>query len=297
MRKLTILVALLAALYGGYWTIGATRSTAGAKAMLAGLAEAGWQVEYDRLRTRGFPSRFDTTAEGLTLFHPALGLGWQGDWLQVFSLSYRPGQIIVTFPDRMEITAAGRTLTLRDDRLQASARRAGTGTLALRAATAEVEGVRIDTGGDAPPLEIADGLVAFRTGTGTGAMDLYLNAAPLSLPGLTRIEADLALTFASDPWSVLEGRSPGLPDITLTSARLITPEGPVAVTGTLTAAGGYDGRLVLSADQPLTSLAPALAALFPEAALPSLAGRDAVLTLSPGGLALDGTPLGPLYLQ
>jgi len=299
MRKLTILVAILAVLYGGYWTIGAARSTAGAKAMLSDLSDTGWQVTYDRLRTRGFPSRFDTTVEGLSITHPTLGLGWQGDWLQVFALSYRPGQVIVTFPEQMEIRAGTRTLTLRDDRLQASARRAGTGTLALEAATAELEGVRIDAGGGngAGPLEIMDGLVAFRSADGPGAMDLYINASPLSVPGLTLLEADLALSFAADPWAVLEGRSPGLPDITITSARLITPDGPVAVNGTLEAAGGYGGRLTLSADQPLSALGPALAALFPTAELPPLDGPEAVLTLGPGGLSLDGTPLGPLYLQ
>lgn len=295
MRKLTILVAALAVLYGGYWAIGAMRTTAGAKSMLAQLGTHGWEVGYDDLRTRGFPSRFDTTVEGLSLVHPELGLGWRGDWLQVFALSYSPGEVIVTFPDRMEIIAGGRALTLRDDRLQASARRAGTGTLALLAATAELEGVRF--GGTGQPAEISGGLVAFRTGEAPGGMDLYLSAAPLGLPGITRIEADLALAFNADPWVVLEGRSPGLPDIAVTSARIVTAEGPVTVSGELApGAGGYSGRLVLSSEQPLRALAPALGVLFPDAAIPPLEGGDTVVTVAPDGLTLGGTPLGSLSL-
>ena len=57
MRRLFILVMVVATAYGGYWFYGARSAETGAKDALAALSQDGWTVAYESLNTRGFPSR------------------------------------------------------------------------------------------------------------------------------------------------------------------------------------------------------------------------------------------------
>ncbi len=115
MRKLTAIVIVMTALWGGYWFIGARAVETGLSAWFADRHGEGWVADYTELKTRGFPSRFDTTITGLDLADPDTGLAWSAPFFQILSLSYKPTHIIAIWPDiqtlatpeqRIEIAAA-----------------------------------------------------------------------------------------------------------------------------------------------------------------------------------------------
>lgn len=73
MRRLTFIVLILAAIYAGYWFIGVGAMEKSAADQFNDLEKSGWQVDYTDLSTAGFPSRFDTTVNDLTLTTPGWG--------------------------------------------------------------------------------------------------------------------------------------------------------------------------------------------------------------------------------
>ena len=98
MRKLFAIVFLAAFGWAAYWFIGSTAVERGLKAWFDGRENAGWVANYDALNTRGFPSRFDTTIEGLELADPRSGVAWTVPQLDILALSYRPNHIIAILP-------------------------------------------------------------------------------------------------------------------------------------------------------------------------------------------------------
>ena len=121
MRTLFVVVALLAALYGGYWFIGQSQIERRAEAALADLEARGWDVAYSDLSTTGFPSRFDTTVSDIALTSPDGGIAWAAPFVQVFALSYRPNRIIAAWPDMQSLAVGGQRLDIAAQGLRASA--------------------------------------------------------------------------------------------------------------------------------------------------------------------------------
>lgn len=104
MRVLIAIILAAVLGWGGYWFIGATAT----EAALAGWIEArraeGWVADYAKLGTRGFPNRFDTTVTGLDLADPDTRVAWSAPFFQILSLSYRPGHVILIWPDRQSLS-------------------------------------------------------------------------------------------------------------------------------------------------------------------------------------------------
>jgi len=101
MRKLTVLMllAVLAALgWGLFWLVGATAMEKALAHWFDERRAEGWRAEVAALDTRGFPSRFDTTFEGLDLSDPDTGVAWSAPLFQLLSLSYKPNHLIAVFP-------------------------------------------------------------------------------------------------------------------------------------------------------------------------------------------------------
>ncbi|WP_176556178.1 DUF2125 domain-containing protein [Rubellimicrobium rubrum] len=120
MRALFFVVALLAALYAGYWFIGSSQVETRAEAALAQLESRGWEVDYTDLSTQGFPSRFDTTVTDVHLGSPDGQVRWDAPFVQVFALSYRPNQVIAVWPPEQRLLVAGQPLTVISEGLRAS---------------------------------------------------------------------------------------------------------------------------------------------------------------------------------
>lgn len=231
LRVLTIVVGVLAVLYGGYWFVGSRTVERAARAAIDGLKVRGWTVSYDDLATRGFPSRFDTGIDGLSLAAPGGGAEYAAQRIEVMALSYRPNEVIAVWPQgqrlavpgvratyvdgllRFEATGApseasieqvaatGPLLLDFDDSLRASARVRVGGDLALDAVTIE--------GGGEDPLILVDGpdyvvqaerfLGALRhAGEAPGSYEVFAEAQGLRLgamadSGNLRIEAAVTL--------------------------------------------------------------------------------------------------------
>lgn len=137
MRRLTFLVLIVAALYSGYWFIGSRTVVQSSEAAVAQAREAGWTVDFEDLKTIGFPSRFDTTMTDLRLISPDGRLGWEAPFIQAFALSYQPNKVIVAFPPTHEVTFDNQRLALKTADFRASAGIKANTNMSFDATTAE----------------------------------------------------------------------------------------------------------------------------------------------------------------
>lgn len=183
MRLLTIVVVVLAALYSGYWWLGA-RAVAGAtESQITQLRADGWTVEYDALDTKGYPSRFDTTATNLTLSSPDAQVQYSAPRVQALALSYQPNRVILAFPDAQAVTVPQiGTVDVTSSGLRASAEVGVATSLPLRNFTAEALSMTLET---PVGLEISlqNLLGALREGSGAAnTYDVYLGAQDIAPP-------------------------------------------------------------------------------------------------------------------
>jgi hypothetical protein len=231
----TLVVALLAALYGGYWFVGQSQIETRATAALADLETKGWEVAYSDLNTTGFPSRFDTTITDLALTAPDGRFAWAAPFVQVFALSYRPNHVIAVWPPEDSLTVAGQRIDVNAQGLRASASASLSIDLPLRNVT--LESGLMAVGSDAGWGFGLDRLLsAIRLApNGGNRYDLFLEAAGLrpqtvsASIGLLRIEGEVELDRPLDRHLT---EAPRLLSVTLRDARLA--QGGVA----LAAAGG-----------------------------------------------------------
>lgn len=140
MRRLTYCILFLAALYAGYWFIGANRVTNGFETALTQMQSDGWTADAT-VTTRGFPSRFDTTLTDVTFADPGGQLRYEAPFVQTLALSYRPNNLILVLPDEQRLIGPLDAGTLRADRLRASATVKPNLALAFDNLTAEGEAV------------------------------------------------------------------------------------------------------------------------------------------------------------
>lgn len=265
MRRLLIVVLVAAAAYGGYWFVGARAAENGARDGLTQLAEQGWQVGYEALSTRGFPSRFDTTVTDLDLTTPDGQVRYQAPFLQAFALSYQPTQVIVAFPTRQDITLGGQVVTLASEGLRVSAAARANAALTFETATLEAQLLALssDTGG----VRTGPVLAAMRAGADL-TYDLYgkvdkitlpddlwqqmfpNGALPLSIAAVTlngQITLDRTLDrFALDPEA---GDPPRVMAVKLSETRLDWGDLTIAASGDLRAdASGFaEGEVTIRA--------------------------------------------------
>jgi hypothetical protein len=234
MRKLTWIVVILAALYGGYWVAGSRAALSGMRAALDGMKADG-SGDYAAVTLHGFPSRFDITIDRPRLLSADGRIGWSAEFLQLLALSYRPNQVIAVWPQEQTITLDGRDLRVNAESLRASVTTEPTLSLALD--HAEVEGLTL--GVDVPPGRvIADKLIlaARQAGRGLNSYDLALVA--------TRPGPDAALRRMLDPAGALP---PAAEEIRITANATFErrlDRSSLEAPPRLVALDGVDARLV-----------------------------------------------------
>lgn len=182
MRRLTIFVVALALIYSAYWLVGARTVTQTAEARIAELRQAGWQVGYNDLAVRGFPSRFDTSVTALDLTSPQGDIRYAAPFVQALALAYQPNRVILALPDQQDITLGGQPFGIASTGLRASVGLTANTALALDTATAEAQAVTVtDPGGGS--WAFTDLLAAIRAASGRPhSYDVYLNAQNFALP-------------------------------------------------------------------------------------------------------------------
>lgn len=98
MRKLIVIILVLAGLWAGYWWVGAGAAERAYAGWFDARRAEGWVAEVKDLRVQGFPNRFDMVADGITLADPDTGLAWDADAFQILTLSYKPNHLIAVWP-------------------------------------------------------------------------------------------------------------------------------------------------------------------------------------------------------
>lgn len=182
VRFLTILVAILALLYGGYWFVGSNAVETGAKDMFADMQADGVDVSYASLNTTGFPSRFDTTLRAFSIFDPRSGLGWSAPFFQVFALSYQPNKLIANWADQQTIILPDQSISLISERLRGSASSGLKSELPLDEVIIEAVSAAVssDQGWD---ISLQSLLAALRSaGPTPNSYDAYFEASEIKIP-------------------------------------------------------------------------------------------------------------------
>lgn len=190
MRKLTILVAVLAVLYGGYWFVGRSQVENGLTFAISEIDAGDVTLTYDTLNTRGFPSRFDTTIETLVFEDPVSATKWEAPWLQIFALAYNPTEVIAVFPPEQSITVNGETFTLFSNDMRASGDVRANAALSFQQAVLTADNPRLRTQ-DGAEIAMASLRTAMRQSPGEDqSYDLFLDARSIVLPEAIRAAID-----------------------------------------------------------------------------------------------------------
>ncbi len=121
MKRLLFVIVTAAALWAGYWWVGASGARAGFEAWFDARRAEGWVAEASDISVRGFPNRFDTTFTDIRLADPETGWAWEAPFLQLFALSYRPNHVIATWPGQHLLATPGQKYQISNTQMQASA--------------------------------------------------------------------------------------------------------------------------------------------------------------------------------
>ena len=122
MRRILVIAMALALVWGAYWWSGALAMERGFRAWLDARAAEGWVAAYDAVETHGFPSRFDTSFQGLALQPPDAAWAWRAPLFQTLMLSYAPNRAVAVWPGRQTLLTPGGRIDVEGERLRASVR-------------------------------------------------------------------------------------------------------------------------------------------------------------------------------
>lgn len=325
MRKLIVLVVVAASLYGGYWFVGKSQIQTRLSEALTQVDAGDYDLSYDTLRTRGFPSRFDTTITNLQVSDPAALVDWSAPTFQLFALSYRPNEVIAVFPNEQTLTIDGEVFTLFTNDMRASGKVRPNGALDFQTATVEMDNPRIRTVQGAE-LAMASVLAAMRLTPDTSqTYDAFLEARAIVLPedirrlidpqnlqppviGSVRFDSDVTLTTPIALNS--QGNPPQIETLSIKEFGLTWGDMSVSAIGDVTpdAGGVLNGSISLSARNWQQALDLAVSTgtvnadrrfLVTEIAsnldeTPHIPDTLTVtLTIKDGNMALGAFPLGP----
>lgn len=99
MIRLCAMLIAVGLIWSVYWAVGSSGMTAAISGWLEDRRAEGWVAEAAEIETRGFPARFDTTLQNLSLADPDTGLAWDTPVFEIRALSYRPWQIEAIWPE------------------------------------------------------------------------------------------------------------------------------------------------------------------------------------------------------
>ncbi|WP_412508127.1 DUF2125 domain-containing protein [Roseovarius sp. SYSU LYC5161] len=146
MRLLLGIIVTAAALWAGYWVVGAQAAKTAAAGWFEARRAEGWAADYGTMTVQGFPNRFDTVFTDVALADPETGLAWNAPRFQFNTLSYRPDHVIAVWPDAQRVATprAGYDLASRD--MRASLVVTGGTRLALERSTLTADMITISPG-------------------------------------------------------------------------------------------------------------------------------------------------------
>lgn len=320
MRRLTALVLIAAALWSGWWFVGARATRGAIEGWLAAQRADGREAQAD-LRVRGFPSRFDTTFTDLAIGDPGAGWRWAAGEFQTLMLSYAPNRAIAVWPGPQRIETPLGAATVEGARASASVRAGVATDLPLEALT--FVGADLVADGDGWRATVREARLALERAGGSADYHLGLQVADLAPPEaaaplgdmlprvIELIRVDAAATLSAPLAGRAAGAPPVLEAIEIAEARLDWGEMRVAVSGgpiEIGRDGAPYGRLDVRVEGWRRMVAAAVAAgIVPErrapltiAALDVIAGDgvargvlETELVFEDGRMFLGPVSLGP----
>ncbi len=120
MQKLIVLILVLATGWGGYWFVGSSAVQSGMTNWISAQQGNSLNIKYSTLKTRGFPSRFDTTIQDIQISDPRSGYIWTAPFFQIFALSYKPNHIIAFWPNEQTIQTPDERIDITSEQIKAS---------------------------------------------------------------------------------------------------------------------------------------------------------------------------------
>jgi len=202
MRKLIWVVAVVAALYAGFWFVMSHYLRQGAEAAVAQMRASG-RGDAAGVSLAGFPSRLDLTIDRPVLRSDDGRDGWSADFLQIFALVYKPTNVIAVFPHDQTVTLGGRPFRLTTNDMRASASFEPNQTLALDHSTADLKGMAFAPEGE-PGIAADRVLLSTRQKGGAAVHEVNLGIDGLRLDPALKAKIDPQNTFPpqADPLKV-----------------------------------------------------------------------------------------------
>ncbi|MBB5723147.1 hypothetical protein FHS72_002784 [Loktanella ponticola] len=326
MKRLTYFVAILALIYSGYWAVGSYALKNTVQNQLTTLENNGWLVDYSALNTRGFPSRFDTTATDLNITAPDQSISYMTDIVQVLALSYRPNHAIIAFAPEQSLILDGLPIEIASDGLRASVGVNANTSLSLDAVTAEAKSLQFNLE-QGTISSLNDALFAMRESSAApNTYDTYFTSSDIAWPALIlgQLPADNRLPETVDAATIDAAITLDRPIDRLTlSAWQTDPAnlrgvdlrslsitwGPFVITGngsfTINEAGTPDGTITLTANdwKGILAAAQSLGVISEQYQFMAQSigetlsqGDDTLvlpITVANGNLSIGPLPLGP----
>ncbi|MEN8891342.1 DUF2125 domain-containing protein [Planktotalea arctica] len=193
MKRLLFVIITAAALYAGYWFFGANGATAGFERWFEERRSEGWVAEYTSIETRGFPSRFDTTINDISLADPDTGVAYAAPFLQIFALSYKPQHLIAVWPNTQSIASPFGKAAITSSDMRASLIVTKSASLALEKANFVAEDISaaVDASAAYGATRMLVAVERVETTTSTYHFGLEARDVALPQPKGVRLEAGL----------------------------------------------------------------------------------------------------------
>jgi hypothetical protein len=326
MRRLLVMLAVLAALLTAAWFAVARGVDGSLRAWFAARTAEGWVAEYGSLSTTGFPRRFLTRLTDVTLADPETGLAWSAPRFSFEAAAFRPNRITAEWPDRQMIASPWERIDVTSDRFDAGIAFVPGTRLAVRSLEANLESVGLAstlgwTAGfsrGALSATLQDGeeaayRIRFEASGLRPSAELRRGLDPAGLlPEMVEGMTVLADARFDAPWdrNALETARPQVTALDIEDLRAQWGGIDVRAAGSLTVAPGGvpEGRITVKITNWRDLLRVAgNAGLFPEPLMPTierafevLAGLsgppdtlDAPLTFANGIVSFGPIPLGP----
>lgn len=297
MRFIKILIAA-AVLWSLYWFGAGYVVRTGVSGWFAQRAELGWQAEFSRAESSGYPTVHATTLYNPVLADPATGAAWSADWLVMESPAIWPGRLSLFFPATPQrLSYLDQTVVVTADALSARLFMAPGRAL-------EVEEMALDSGewlvsSDQGPVVAADSLIlAMVQGAAAESYGFEVDATGFA-PGLSlrrairsntalpdsfetlRLEMNVTFDRAWDRRALEERRpQPRRIELDLADAHWGALRLRAAGALDVDAQGIPEGEVVIKADnwREMLAMAQAARALSPQAA----AGAERVFAMLAG---------------
>ncbi|MEE9387622.1 MAG: DUF2125 domain-containing protein [Paracoccaceae bacterium] len=265
MRKLLWIIISISVLWGGYWFVGSRAVERGVISWLDDTESRDWNINYAAANTTGFPNRFDTTVDGVTVTSADARLAWSAPFLQIFALSYKPNHIIAVWPNSQTVSIGTQKLAVTTDRMRGSVVFKPETALTLDRSSLEVKNFALQSNQGWSVAADALQLNTSLTATDENAQDVLFQVLKLrpsdrfmsaldpdgNLPAeFDAIRLDAALTFDA-PWDrfAVDQQLPGLTDININRFQFQWGELDFRASGNLSLDGrGYvQGKLSVTA--------------------------------------------------